>query len=315
MALMRSLNQSAAYGGSNWRPRTASMRDEIGPIWRPCGVDREWSRLKAVLLHRPGSELEVADPDAALMLERVDSVAARAQHDALAEAYRKHGVEVHYLEPAAPPPPNQLFLADLFFMTPEGAILGRPAGLARAGEERWVARRLADLGIPILRSVGGSGTFEGADAAWLDGNTVALARGLRTNATGAAQVASVLEELGVEVVLTELPFGTMHLMGQLRFLDRDLAIAWHGRLAHGVVAALRDRGFEVLFFPDETESLRRFAHNFVTLGPRQILMPDGCPVSQRFYEEAGVECVLVEVDELLKAAGGIGCLSGILWRV
>ncbi len=54
--------------------------------------------------------------------------------------------------------------------------------------------------------------------------------------------------------------------------------------------------------------------NFVTLGPRRILMAAGNPVTQAFYENAGIACQVVEVDEILKAAGGIGCATGILER-
>jgi arginine deiminase len=43
-------------------------------------------------------------------------------------------------------------------------------------------------------------------------------------------------------------------------------------------------------------------------------MPSGNPVTRRFYERAGIDCVTVEVDELIKAAGGIGCLTGVLHR-
>ena len=129
-----------------------------------------------------------------------------------------------------------MFCADLFLMTPEGAIVGRPASTVRAGEERWVARRLADLGIPIVRTIRGRGTFEGADAMWLDATTVLVGRGLRTNGEGVAQVTSILGEMGVEAIPVDLPWGAMHLMGTLRIADRDLAIAWPGRLA---VAAVR----------------------------------------------------------------------------
>jgi N-dimethylarginine dimethylaminohydrolase len=200
------------------------------------------------------------------------------------------------------------------FMTPEGAIIGRPASTVRAGEERFVARRLADLGVPILRTVRGTGLFEGADAAWIDPRTVLLATGLRTNAEGAAQVTSLLREMGVQVVPVGLPYGAMHLMGQLRFADRDLALAWPGRVPFGAVEALRARGYTVLFLPDEGEAERRMALNFVTLGPRQILMAAGNPITQAFYEDAGITCLTVEVDELIKAAGGIGCMTGILER-
>ena len=308
-------SSAAAYGGPGWSPRTTSLRDEIGGAWAACGLDAEWSSLGAVLLHRPGPELEgTGDPDGAQMLDVLDGDRARRQHDALFQAYREADVVVHCVEPPERPPPNLMFVADLLFMTTEGAILGRPASVVRAGEERFVARRLSELGIPILRTVRGTGTFEGADAAWLDSQTVLLATGLRTNAEGAAQVAGLLREMGIAVVPVGLPFGAMHLMGQLRFADRDLAVAWPGRVPYAAVEALRTRGYTILFLPDEGEAVRGMALNFVTLGPRRILMPAGNPVTQAFYEEAGISCQTVGVDELLKAAGGIGCLTGILQR-
>ena len=42
------------------------------------------------------------------------------------------------------------------------------------------------------------------------------------------------------------PFGTMHLMGLVRIIDRDLALAWPRRTPHAAVMALRDRGFDVV---------------------------------------------------------------------
>jgi arginine deiminase len=306
---------NAAYGGPGWSPRAATLQQEIGQLWGPCGLATEWSPLKAVLMHRPGGELEaVTDPNTVQMLAPLEAERAREQHDALAQAYQAAGVSVHYVKPAETPPPNLMFVADLLFMTPEGAILGRPASTVRAGEERWVARRLAELGIPILRSVRGTGTFEGADAMWIDPATVLLATGLRTNAEGAAQVASILREMGVEVIPAGLPYGAMHLMGTLRFPDRDLAVAWRERVPCAAVEALRTRGYTVLFAPDEGEARRRMALNFVTLAPRHILMTAGNPITQAFYQDAGIVCETVEVDELLKAAGGIGCLTGVLER-
>ena len=308
-------SEAAAYGGAGWSPRTTSLRQEIGTLWADCGVSQEWSALKAVLLHRPGPELAgVSQPDQVQMLASLDLAKAQEQHDSLSQAYQEHGITVYYVEVRATPPPNLMFIADLLFMTSEGVILGRPASTVRAGEERLVAEGLARLGIPILRSVRGSGTFEGADAAWLDEGTVLLATGLRTNEEGAAQVASFLQEMGVRVIPLGLPYGAMHLMGQLRIVDRDLAIAWPGRVPYAAVEALRARGFRVLFLPHEDEAKHGMSLNFVTVGPRQILMPGDNPRSQTFYEHAGIACYTVKVAELAKAAGGVGCLTGILER-
>ena len=154
----------AAYGGPSWPAREASLADELGSVWSRCGIDSEYATLQAVLLHRPGAELfEVEDADEHLMLETPDAALCGAQHDVMADAYRANGVQVVYVDPggsgdaggsgndaedsAAPlPPANQMFCADLFVMTPSGAIVGRPASTVRAGEERWIARRLADCG-------------------------------------------------------------------------------------------------------------------------------------------------------------------------
>jgi N-dimethylarginine dimethylaminohydrolase len=256
----------------------------------------------------------VEAPDAVQLLAPLDLARAQAQHDAIAQAYRDAGVTVHYVDPDATPPPNLMFVADLMFMTPEGAILARPASRVRAGEERLVARRLAALGVPILRSVHGRATFEGADALWLAENAVLVAEGLRTNPAGREQVTATLAEMGIVAIPVGLPYGAMHLMGSLRIVDRDLAIAWPGRVPFAAVRALREHGYTVHFLPDEEEAVHGFALNFVTLGPRNILMPAGNPITQAFYESLGIQCVTVQVDELTKAAGSIGCLTGVLKR-
>lgn len=284
-------------------------------MWGSFGVASECGRLEAVLLHRPGPELaRVADPAGALMLGRPDPGGAALEHDALATAYREAGVEVHRVDPPIEPSPNLMFVADLFFMTPEGAILARPAGEARAGEERWVQRRLAELGVPILRAVRGEGTFEGADAMWLDADTVLLGRGLRTNGEGARQVVATLAEMGVRTVTLDLPRGVMHLMGELRIVDRDLAFIRSGRFPDPGVVALREQGYEVRVLPHEAEMETGYAHNTVTLGPREVLMPAGCPGTRSVLEESGVRCRVLPLHEIPLAAGGIGCLTGILRR-
>lgn len=310
----------SAYGGSGWSPRVQTMAQEIGSLWGPtgdnqCGINSEWARLTRVLLHRPGDELNAsADPQAVQMLEPLDVAKAQAQHDGIAAAYEEAGVTVHYVDPAVKPSPNQMFCADLMFMTPEGAILARPASTVRAGEERWVARRLADMGVPIVRTISHTGVFEGADAMWIDAKTVMIGRGLRTNDEAAAQITETLAWLGVETIVVDLPVGSMHLMGMMRIVDHDLAIGWPLRLVHRAADALQDRGYRVAWLPDTSEAHQNKAFNFVTVGPREILMSANCPITQAFYESLGIHCHPTQVEELGKAAGAIGCLSGIVGR-
>lgn len=309
------LRDRTAYGGAGWQIRADSLGEELGTIWGRCGISTEWTPLKQVLLHRPGPELDaVTDPDQALMLRVPETGRASDQHDGLARAYRDAGVEVHLVNPAAIPSPNLMFVADLMFMTPEGAILARPASPVRAGEERAVARRLADLGIPILLSVHGRGTFEGADAMWLDPGTVMLATGLRTNPDGADQVQALLRGMGIDVVRVGISAPPMHLMGSLRIVDEQTALIWPGELSEDAQQALTERGYAVYPLPDPGEIIDSGALNFVTIGPRRIVMSAGNPNTRAFCEDLGIECVGVAVDEILKAAGGIGCTTGIVER-
>ena len=310
---------AAAYGGPCWSPRTASHAEELGRHWGLCGIENEWAPLKAVLLHRPGPELAAADFDSAQLLETPDYRRALAQHDALAAAYRQAGVAVHYVDPGPfanerAATPNQIFCADLFAMTPEGAILGRPASTVRAGEERWVARRLADLGVPILATLTGHAVFEGADLLWVDRRCALIARGLRTNQAAIEQISVLLGRMGTTLLPVDLPFGAMHLMGLLRIFDGDLAAAWPRRTPFAAVETLRAAGYRMHFLPEEASQSQNVAFNCVTLGPRRILMVAGYAETQDFLAGLGLTVTAIEADELAKAAGAIGCLSGIVAR-
>lgn len=306
----------AAYGGQGWSQRQREHSAEIGDLWAACGINSEWAPLRSVLMHRPGAEIapSAADHNAIQMLAPLDLGRAQAEHDAMAQAYRDQGVEVHYVAPAGEPKPNQMFCADLAVMTPQGAILARPASTVRAGEERQVARRLADLGMPILRTLTGTATFEGADLMWLTSEAVIIGRGLRTNQQALDQIAAVLAETGVKTHAFDMPYGTMHFMGMVRIVDRNLAIAWPRRTPHAAVMTLLENGYEVAFAPNEEELKQNHAFNIVTLGPRRIMMVAGNPVTQAFYEGLGIETVVVDAHELGKAAGAAGCLTGVLRR-
>jgi len=63
--------------------------------------------------------------------------------------------------------------------------------------------------------------------------------------------------------------------------------------------------------PKTSASAGHQAINFVTLGPRWILMVAGDSLFEEFYATLGIECRALETGEFFRAAGNIGCLSGI----
>jgi N-dimethylarginine dimethylaminohydrolase len=307
---------TSAYGGAKWSPRLTGFRDDLSECWGDWGVSSECGTLRSVLLRRPGPELDaITDFDAVQMRSDLLPGVARSQHDDLVRAYERFGVAVHFVQNGRSDKPNAMFIRDLMVMTPEGAIVTRPASTIRAGEERYVAEALGGLGVPILMSVHGDGTFEGADLSWVDENLCFLAEGLRTNTAGADQVERMLREIGVkDVVRVDLPWGAMHLDGVLNFLDRDLAVVWPRRTPFKVVNVLRKRGFRFIEIQNEHEAQHCLPMNFVALRPGVILMPEGGDSTRELYEDAGVTCHTVDIRELVKAGGGIHCMTGFLKR-
>lgn len=307
---------TAAYGGDGWSGRTRSHKEEIGSLWCGCGIDSEWRPLKQVLVHRPGPEADVPEDmvNDLQFAQNLDLTKAGEEHDAMVETYRNHEVAVHYLGADKDATPNQLYCADLFAMTPQGAVLARPASTVRAGEEVRVAKALGNLEVPVIRILTGHALFEGADLMWLDEKTAVIGRGLRTNQAAIDQITSLLNGMDIAVHAFDLPWGCMHFMGMMRMVDRDLAFVWPRQTPHGLVCLLEEKGVQVLPLADLDEALGNMAFNFVVLGPRKIILPAGSPRTMAAYEKLGLTCIPVSVDELRKANGAMGCMTGILER-
>lgn len=279
------------------------------------GVFSECGRLRSVLLHRPGREIEsITEARAALWLDLLHAEKARAQHDALVELCRSHGVAVSYMADTAQATPNLYFVRDTFAMTPVGAILSRPASRVRAGEEQIAARTLARLGVPIVLSVDGCGTFEGADLMIVNEDLAFVAQGTRTNAAGAAQVEALLKEIGIaEVVRVALSDDCMHLDCALSIADRGLALVYPRRIASGVGETLERHGFRVVELP-EAEITTGMSINMVALEPGLVMMPAHNPITRGLLERDGVTCIEVDVSELMKGEGAIHCMVGVIQR-
>lgn len=302
----------STLGGPGWRGRVQPHAAELGTVWAACGARSSVTTLREVVLGVPGTEMDFPeDPAAWLMDARPDLPTMLGELAGLVAAYEAAGVRVHLHRPRRPKP-NHIFCCDLFFMTGEGAILARMATEQRAGEDREMAHFLAELGVPILLSPRGGATFEGADALWLDARTVLLGLGRRSNREGVEQVSALLRSMGVEVRVAELSPRVQHLLGAFDPVDDHEAFVLREAMTPSLREALA--GWRLHELDDDAETVDRRAMNFVCLGPRRLLMPAGNPRTRARFEALGVEVHEAPVSQALRAAGGIGCLSGVLRR-
>jgi N-dimethylarginine dimethylaminohydrolase len=284
-------------------------------VWHPCGVRSEVGKLLEVLLTDPSSEmLPAGQPNEYLFLEWPHIRRLQEQAESIAALYQEQGVVVRWARTGVAALPNFLFQRDLFWMTPEGALLARPASEQRAGEARFTASALAELGVPILATPRGRAFFEGADALWLDESTVLIGVGLRTNEAGASFVSQVLRDLRIDAITVRLPGGVQHLLGIVNFADRKLAAVRQDKATDELLGVLRDASVEVISCEPGPDITERLGMNFVALAPRQVVMPSGCPSVRERLNDAGVATYEVDISEYCKAAGGLGCLTGIVRR-
>lgn len=300
-----------------WPALATTLAEDLPHYWGgKWGCASECGPLRAVLMRRPGPEIEeMTDPHHWRFAAVMDPVLARGQHDALAQIYRDCGAEVHYVTEMRRDRPNALFMRDNVFMTPEGAILARQAMDVRRGEEMYVARALAGLGVPIVRTISGTGVFEGACAAWVDRETVIIGTGNRCNAEGRRQVEETLAAMGVRNFIPfQIPYGHAHIDGFINIIDRDLAIIFPWQVPHDVWQALTDRGYKVLTVPSIEELKDNSAINFVTVAPRKVVAVKGNTKTKRLLEANGVEVIEADVSELRKGRGALHCMTVFLAR-
>jgi N-dimethylarginine dimethylaminohydrolase len=269
-------------------------------------------------MHRPGKEVEgITDANYSQYRFRapIDPERARNQQDNLAKLYQSHGIKVFYVEDQREDRPNAMFLRDLVFMTPEGAIICRPAFQARRGEERAVAATLAHLGVPIIKTINGDGYFEGACAMWIDRETVVIGIGSRSNEAGCRQVEAELRNIGVShIIRTQIPYGSIHLDGYMSMVDKKkmLVFPWH--IAYDCAKSLLDMGITLLEASDIHEVKQGMAMNLVTLAPGKVIMPSGNPVTQGILEDAGIEVASIEINEIMNGWGALHCMTVFLRR-
>ena len=210
-------------------------------VWgRTWGCANDVGALRSVLVHRPGAELARVDPTKYIPEigawgdreegwywrgpEPPDLPRMQAQHDAMVAVLRQEGVEVVEVGSVAPGRYKACSVRDAVIAVSGGAVVCRLGARVRRGEELPATRKLAELGMPILRTIHGTGVLEGGSFAWLDARTAVVGIGTRANEEGARQLEEVLRTQGVELLRVQLPGYRQHIDGVFVMLDVDLAL-------------------------------------------------------------------------------------------
>jgi N-dimethylarginine dimethylaminohydrolase len=294
-------------------------------VWgRHWGVGNDVGTLELVALHRPGDEMRTIDPDKyddsieALIDDREqwywrdehgpDIALMQRQHDALRAALEAEGVQIVDVG-GSDGDVKAVFTRDQAIAVDGGAIICRmgPVGVehgyGRRGEEAYVTKVIANLGMPILRTISGTGLLEGGSFCFLNAATAAIGMSFRQNEEGARQLEEVLRTTGTRLIRVPLTGHSLHLDGCIVMVDHDKALINVTRLPYWFLDELKALGIEAIHaWPSEGHAV-----NCLAVRPGKVLISEGCPYTVERLNRAGVEAVELEYSEVRKNGGGIHC--------
>lgn len=296
-----------------------------GAVW---GIDNDVGRIRSILMHAPGPEMGIIDT--AKRIEEIGSYgdpavgwyfqsdtppdleAMRAQHRGFVAALEAEGVEVHYVEGVDHTRLKSVYTRDPLIMVKGGAIICRMGARIRRGEELAITRTLARIGVPILRTISGTGVMEGGSFAWLNEKTCAIGVGVRVNREGAAQVGEVLARQGVELLVVDLPGYDIHLDVSFLMIDRDLALVNPNGVPFSFLEELAARGIRVVELDPADDA---WIANSLAIVPGKLLMPEGA--SNRTLDRLaahGVTWKTLPYAAVQANGGGLHCSTTPLRR-
>lgn len=239
---------------------------------------------------------------------------------------------------------NLYFTRDQSITTPKGHIMGRMNSTQRAPETRIIEACYNHLGEPPILSVSGDGRLEGGD--YIPAGTVAfIGCGMRTNMEGIRQIMQA-DAFGQDTVIVVRDHRfwqmQMHLDTHFNLIDRDLCtmVASRYRAREGekefltadiYARAAGDAAYQLLagdvdfrrlleqrgmtIIPIEDADEMHYANNYLTVGPRRIMMVAGQSGElQAMLRDNGVEVIWVPLENLIKGYGAAHCMTQVLHR-
>ena len=277
--------------------------------------------LLRVLMRRPGDSLRRADAMEWHYGPTFDAEKAILQHAEFTGLVEKSGAEIIWMDDDGDGLADAMFTQDPSIVTDKGAILLRMGKRLRATEPDLHEKAYTAAGIPILGRIVAPGTVESGDTVWIDQQTLAVGRGVRTNQAGIDQLQEILKPLGVTVLGFDLPLwqGTeacLHLMSVISPLAENLALVHAPLMPASLYMMLQDRGY-TLIHGSETEFHESNGLNLNVLptSPGHVIMVDGFPTTKEVMEAHGCVVETFEADALCIACeGGPTCLTRPILR-
>jgi dimethylargininase len=223
---------------------------------------------------------------------------ALEQHAAYCRALEDCGLSLTHL-PADERYPDSTFVEYTAVLTERGAIITRPGAASRLGEIEEI-RGVLRQHCPRVFEIEAPGTLDGGDVCEA-ASKFFIGVSHRTNAFGAAQLATMLSALGYNSTLIDI-------RGLSNILHLKSGLAYLGGNRMLVIDELKDsQGFSryELIGIDRTEA---YGANCLLINDR-VLIASGFARLRQNLERRNYEVIELDMSEFQKMDGGLSCLS------
>jgi N-dimethylarginine dimethylaminohydrolase len=288
------------------------------------GIDNSVGKIRKILVHCPGEEIlqinkgQYEEEAGARILkdekgrirnywkgtESPDLAKLQEQHHKMTDILKKEGIEVLNFDDPSHYWTNLVFTRDIALMTPNGAIICRPAMYFHVGEPKLTEKWMTDHGVPIVGAIQGTGTMEGGSFSMLDRHTAIIGRSVRINDEGIEQLRTLLSYQDIELIVLDLPAFYIHLDETFLPVDKDKILVSTFILPFWFLHKLQERGYQLIECDRDDPML---SNNCIALAPGKVLFSSTAPRTQKNLEKAGIETITVDISEINRLGGGIHC--------
>jgi len=295
-------------------------------IWSPYG------KIRKIMVYTPGEEQKDSLISKDYQLFNLpegptDFDKLQEEHRSLVAALEAEGIEVVYLNSDRPTigtygiPLRSAPYTRETIMVKGGALIERPVPAYKKGLEVLHAKRLMELGCPILYTIHGKGAYETSNMVWIDDTSVMLGLGLRGNMEGLVQVEQLLRSQGVEDIhITHLPgylytrkhqvggaSGIFHVDMAFGMAYYKIAVLWPGGVGYETIRWLESKDIDIIEASDE--ELHVCAPNLLPIAPKKVIVSALNLNMTKELRKRGIDVIELDLTEFAKGGGGPTCLT------
>ena len=232
-----------------------------------------------------------------------DIAAAKAQHKAYSDALSSNGVDVTTLE-ADQNHPDCVFVEDQAVVIDGHVLLPVPGHESRRGEQPPIADFLVEQlkGHQICK-MQSPAMMDGGDILRL-GNLFFVGRSTRTNDAGIAELKDLLDHLGHELRVIDIPPHALHLTSICSTPSDQIILVPEGYLSPESFGVMPE-GCEIIMMPKEEV----YGCNTIGLPGNKVILAEGYPTVKSELENRGFECISIDMSQIRAADGSLTCCS------